>query len=163
MLMLLLKAGDETYAMEAGRVIEVVPMVETHPLPHAPGQVASHVAGVINYHGTVVPLIDLSLLMWGQACRRRMSTRIILVRYDSADGLSQVVGLRAERVTETVCVRKEDFIPGNASLAATPFVDGAIMHGGRIIACLRLDRLRLDRLLSESMRLSLSSDSTGDA
>ncbi len=153
-LMLLLKAGDETYAMEATRVIAVVPMVETRPLPHAP----SHVAGVINYHGTLVPLIDLSQWLWGQACRRRMSTRIILVRRDSADGVSQVHGLQAERVTETIRVQEEDFIPGDVSLAETPFVRGAIMHGGRIIAC-----LQLDRLLSESMRFSLSSDSTGDA
>lgn len=154
MLMLLLKAGDETYAMDAGRVIEVVPLVDIRPLPHAPG----HVAGVVNYHGAVVPLVDLSLLMWGQPCSRRMSTRIILVRRDVTDGASQVLGLLAERVTETIRVQKEDLIPGNVSLGETPYVGDVIMRGGRIVPC-----LRVDRLLSDSLRLSLSSDSSENA
>ena len=75
MLLLTFRAADNLYAIEVARVVEVVPRIDVRRLPHAPG----FLAGVFDYRGTVVPVIDLGILLGSESCRDRLSTRIILV------------------------------------------------------------------------------------
>ena len=77
MLFLVFQLGKDRYAIEAHQVIEVLPLVNVKQIPQAP----AGVAGVFDYHGTSVPLIDLAELALGKPSRRWMSTRIILVKY----------------------------------------------------------------------------------
>src|SRR4051812_13861061 len=93
MLLLLLKIGEDRYALPANRMIEVVPLVSLKKVPQAlPG-----VAGIFNYHGQPVPVIDLSELTIGTPSEPRVSTRIILVNYPDAAGQKQILGLMAEQ------------------------------------------------------------------
>ena len=62
MLFLLFQMGEDRYAIEATQVLEVLPLVNFKRIPGAP----SSMAGVFNYHGTPVPLIDLSELALGR-------------------------------------------------------------------------------------------------
>lgn len=98
MLMLLFHAGDNVYALDSSQVVEVIPMVVLRKIHHVP----DYVAGVFNYRGTIVPVIDLCHLIQGTACRTRFSTRIIMVNYTAKDGGHHRLGLMAERVTETL-------------------------------------------------------------
>ena len=75
MLILTFTAGGNRYAVEAARVIELVPRVELRCMPHAP----AFLAGLLDYRGTVVPVVDLGLLLGSSPCQDRLSTRIILV------------------------------------------------------------------------------------
>jgi len=108
MLMLLFHAGDNLYALDSSQVVEVIPMVVMRKIHHVP----DYVAGVFNYHGTIVPVIDLCHLIQGTACRARFSTRIIMVNYTAKDGGHRYLGLMAERVTETLS--RPDLDPKNA-------------------------------------------------
>ena len=81
MLLLTFRAADNLYAVDVARVVEVVPRVDLRRLPHAPG----FLAGVFDYRGTVVPVIDLGLLLGSEGCRNRLSTRIILVNSRPVD------------------------------------------------------------------------------
>lgn len=96
--MLLFHAGDNLYALDSSQVVEVIPMVVLRKIHHVP----DYVAGVFNYRGTIVPVIDLCHLIQGTACRSRFSTRIIMVNYTAKDGGHRRLGLMAERVTETL-------------------------------------------------------------
>ena len=98
MLMLLFHAGDNLYALDSSQVVEVIPMVVLRKIYHVP----EYVAGFFNYHGTIVPVIDLGNLIGGITCRPRFSTRIVMVNYTAKDGRQQRLGLMAERVTETL-------------------------------------------------------------
>ena len=98
MLMLLFHAGENLYALDTSQVVEVIPMVVLRKIHHVP----DYVAGVFNYRGTIVPVIDLCHLIQGTACRPRFSTRIIMVNYTAKDGGHRRLGLMAERVTETL-------------------------------------------------------------
>lgn len=98
MLMLLFYAGDNLYAIDSAHIIEVIPMVVPRKVDHVP----NYVAGVFNYRGNLVPIIDLSRLLHGTDCRPRFSTRVIMVHYPTNDGKDQQLGLMAERVTETL-------------------------------------------------------------
>ena len=75
MLLLTFRAAENLYAMDVARVVKVVPRINLRRLPHAPG----FLAGVFDYHGTVVPVVDLGILLGSESCRDRLSTRIILV------------------------------------------------------------------------------------
>ena len=58
MLFLLFQLGSDRYAIDALRVVEVLPCVQVKQIPHAP----AGIAGVINYRGAPVPVLDLCLL-----------------------------------------------------------------------------------------------------
>lgn len=98
MLLLLFEIVDGRYALPVDQIIEIVPMVKMKKIPRAP----DYVAGIINYRGTPMPVIDLCSLIEGRPCEQRFSTRIILVHYRLRDDRQCILGLLAERVTETV-------------------------------------------------------------
>ena len=77
MLLLLFKLENERYGLDASQVAEVLPLVDLKRIPQA----LPEVAGVLNYHGELVPVIDLCKLVPGKPASPRLSTRIILVTY----------------------------------------------------------------------------------
>lgn len=146
MLLLQFQAGKERYGFDVSRVIEVVPMVVFRPLPH----VDDSVAGVFNYRGTMVPVIDLTALLTGDASRPLFSTRIILVHYPGRDGEDHTLGLMAERVTETVYCAEEDFQTAGIS------VDGAPYLGDLLIRTVgTIQRVEVEQLLPPALKEAL--------
>ena len=81
MLLLTLQAAESLYAIDVARVVEVVPRINLRRLPHAP----VFLAGVFDYRGIIVPVIDLGTLPRSESCRSLLSTRIILVDSRPAD------------------------------------------------------------------------------
>jgi chemotaxis-related protein WspB len=98
MLMLLFYVGDDLYALDCRYVVEVVPRVILRKIPQAP----SYVAGLFNYRGKIVPVIDLCHLIQGKPSSGNLSTRIIMVSYTDTKNRQQSLGIMAERVTETL-------------------------------------------------------------
>ena len=146
MLLLTLAAGANRYAIDVARVVEVIPKVELRAVPHAP----VFVAGLLNYRGEVVPVLDLCLLLGIAASQDRLSTRIILVDdtpgshnhqnrgddivhdeigYSSSKQKPRpnLLGLVAERVNDLAYVLPEQIIPTPVVLPAAPYL-GAIVH-----------------------------------
>ena len=73
------------------------------------------VAGLLNYHGAPVPVIDLSQLTLGRPAARRLSTRIVLVRYPVAEHETRVLGLIVERALQTMEHEAADFVASGIS------------------------------------------------
>ena len=65
MLLLILEAGGMRYGVPASRIVELLPAPELRPLPGTP----AFVRGVFSYHGSIVPVIDLSALLTGRPAR----------------------------------------------------------------------------------------------
>ena len=63
MLFITFKLGEANYALEARQVIEVVPLVTLRACSGAP----AYIAGLANYRGTGVPIVDLGRLVGGSA------------------------------------------------------------------------------------------------
>ena len=106
MLFLVFQAGGNWYALDASQAVEILPLVCWNPLPGAP----AGVAGVFNYRGTPVPLIDLTERITQKASRAWMSTRIIVVSQGTELGNgTKLLGLLAEQVTETLRLSEDDF------------------------------------------------------
>ncbi|MBI5039960.1 MAG: purine-binding chemotaxis protein CheW [Gammaproteobacteria bacterium] len=146
MLYLLLRMGTERYALEARRIVEVVPLVTLKPLPHTP----ACVAGLFDYRGTWVPVIDLCQLANGQNCAAHLTTRIVLVNYPAGAVQTHILGLLAEQVTETVKFKDADFQCGGLQVPEAPYL-GQLVKAADITA----QHLEIEHLLPEALRQNL--------
>ena len=106
MLLLLFKIGQGHFAIAASQVRKVIPRVALTGIADAP----EYTAGLLNFRGAFVPVIDLCRLAAGKSAALRISSRIILVDYTLTDGRSAILGLLAEDVVETVR-SKEPLLP----------------------------------------------------
>lgn len=146
MLLLQFQAGKERYGLDVSRVIEIIPMVLFRPLPHADPSVA----GLFNYRGTMVPVIDLTSLLAGEASRPLFSTRVILVNYPGRDGEDHTLGLLAERVTETVSCTEEDFQAAGISIDEAPYIGDLLVLADGVI-----QRVVIEQLLPPALKDAL--------
>jgi chemotaxis-related protein WspB len=122
MLFLLFYLGDQRYALAAQEVVEIVPVVELKRLTQAP----SYIAGLCNYRGAPVPVIDLCRVVEKRSASRYMSTRVIMVRYKPGNDDERLLGLIAERATEMVTLDDKDFVDSG--------VAGEVGMSGRRVA-----------------------------
>lgn len=146
MLFLLLRMGTERYALDARRIVEVVPMVHLKPLPHA----EPYIAGLFDYRGTLVPVIDLCRLTTAHHCGKYLTTRIVLIEYPAPDGHSHILGLLAEQVTETIKIKDGDFQPAGIHVNQAPYLGDLIKVGEAMV-----QRLDIEYILPRELRDSL--------
>lgn len=138
MLMLLFYVGDDLYALDSSQVVEVIPRVILRKIHHAPG----YVAGLFNYRGAIVPVIDLCHLIQGNTSRSYLSTRIIMVNYLTKENTNRYFGLMAERVTETLKKPDSSLIDTRGQLEGEhPYLGEMIMDERGMIQHLRLEYL----------------------
>jgi chemotaxis-related protein WspB len=104
------------FALSAGQVIEVLPFLEIRALPQAP----PGVAGIFDFRGIPVPVVDLSLTALGRPARRHFSTRIVVVR--TADDTSRPLGLIAEKATSTIRRERSDFVDSGVTSTTAPYL-----------------------------------------
>jgi chemotaxis-related protein WspB len=146
MLFLLFQLGNDRYALEAGRVVEVVPYLALKKIPQAP----KGVAGLFNYRGRSVPAVDLCELTLGHPAGERLSTRIIIVNYSSVNGRTHLLGLIAEHATEMLRKNADDFVPAGVNIDAAPYLGPVLMDSRGAIQW-----IQEQRLLSENVRALL--------
>ncbi len=116
MLFLLFQLGADRYALDIRQIAEVLPVVQITPIPNLPAAVA----GVFNYRGVPLPVIDLSQLILRRPALNRYTTRLIIVHYPDASGAARLLGLVAERATETVRRDPADFVTAGGGGPAAP-------------------------------------------
>ena len=137
MLFLLFKLGPDRYALEASRVIEVLPLLDLRKIPGAP----RGVAGIFNYRGRPVPAVDLSELTLGQPASEHLSTRIIVINHPDDAGHQQLLGVIAEHATEIIRRERNDFVETGLQLGAPPYLGPVLMDGQGAIQWVREQRL----------------------
>jgi chemotaxis-related protein WspB len=150
-LFLQFQIGQEGYVLEATRIACVLPLLDIKSIPRTP----AGVVGVFNYRGKPVPVIDLSELALGVPAPRHLSTRLILVLFavdDGPDGhkRDRLLGLIAEKVTETIRRGPADFAPAGVTSAAAPYLGPVTSVGGRLLQWIDVPQL-LPREVSETL------------
>jgi chemotaxis-related protein WspB len=149
MLLLLFKVGGDRYALDARRVVEVIPLLQFNRIPRAP----RGVAGLFNYRGQPVPAVDLSELMLNRPAGERLSTRIIIVEFPDAQGVPRLVGVIAEQATDLVRREVAD-LPDRAEAAnSTPILGAVELDRDGVI-----QRIRAEKLIPENIREALFSE-----
>jgi chemotaxis-related protein WspB len=146
MLLLQFRMGEETYALDCREVVRVLPAARLKGLPMAP----PGVAGLLNFEGRPVPVLDLSELTLGRPAAEHLSTRIILAQLP---GQSRLLGLLAENATDTVRCADADFMAASISVPAARYLGPVAALGGRLV-----QRLELERLLTVETHAALAQE-----
>jgi len=127
MMILLFKINDGRYGLDVADVVELVPYVTLQKLPKS----QEYIAGLLNFRGRIVPVVDLSILLCDVPVKHLMSSRIILVKPVSSE--DRLVGLLAENVTETIKVSEDTFTDTGIQPETSAFVDKVIMRPDGVI------------------------------
>jgi len=148
MLFIVFRLGKERYAVDAAHVIEVIPRLPLRPPPGTP----DFVAGIFNFRGKVVPVLDLGILTLGIPCPAQLSTRIILIDYTLKSGVKRVLGLIAEAVTDTVEKKPTEFVEPGVTAVASRHLGKITLDEGEMIQRVLPEHLLppgIERLLFE--------------
>jgi chemotaxis-related protein WspB len=132
MLFLTFRIGDASYALDTAHICEILPLLRITHVPQAP----AGVAGLINYRGRPVPVVDLSELMLGVPARALISTRLILVRQGE-----HLLGLIAEQATETLRRDAESFTDSGIAGDTAPYLGAVTQDGDRLVRWFQVQKL----------------------
>ncbi len=128
MLVLIFQASNQSYALEVSCVEEVIPYVSLRPLPGAP----DGVIGLLNYRGTVIPVVDLSNWMGGSPARNRLSTRMAILRVVADEGYFHFA-LLVEGATETKPINSAAIHPLQVAEGKIPCLGGVFVTQSEMV------------------------------
>ncbi len=137
MLLLVFQAGGARYGLEAAGIIEVLLPAALRPFP----QMKREVAGLLNHRGRIVPVLDLTALITGFPTELRMSSRIVVIDFPGADGERHPLGLLAERATEAIQCREQDFQPPGIQTPEAPYSGDILLAGGETVQKVEIRKL----------------------
>ncbi len=132
------RLSEETFALDIGKVREVLDFSSATRVPRTP----DYVRGVINLRGSVVPVVDLKLKFGMNMTEQTVNTCVIIAEV-TVDNERTVLGMLADSVQEVL-----DLDPGNISPAPrigtklrTEFIKGMGKHNERFIIILDIDKV----------------------
>lgn len=128
----------EKFALEAGRVQEILDLVTVTEVPGGP----AFLSGLVNVRGKVVPLADLRLKFEMTPTPPTIDTRIVVINV-LLDGETTTVGLLADKVHEVTEMNAEvlEDTPRLGMRWRPEFIRCIGKHGGDFVAVLDIDRI----------------------
>ncbi len=127
---LLLGLGEATYAIEVGKIKEIVESPTVHFVPRAP----ACFVGAINVHGTVFPVLDLPVHLGYTGSAR--DHRIVVLAPEVC-----TLALTVSRVGRIVPCDPERFLPTLEQRAVDSFGRAQFERAGELVYVLDLPRL----------------------
>ena len=129
---------DETFALEAGLVREVLDVATETTVPGA----APFVSAVINFRGRVIPLVDLRLAFGLERSQTTIDSRVVVIEYPLG-GDPTLIGLRADKVHEVTTIAHKDTeaAPRVGLRWRADFVKRLAKRGGDVIVLPDLERI----------------------
>lgn len=130
--------GNETYGVDILRVQEIRGFSAVTKIPHAP----SHVLGVLNLRGSIVPIVDLRMRFSLERAEYNAVTVIIVLSVQSATGRRDF-GVVVDGVSDVVDVKKAEVRPAPelGSASATEYILGLVPVAERMVVLLDIDCL----------------------
>jgi purine-binding chemotaxis protein CheW len=132
------KLADEIYALDIGKVREVLDLTAITRVPRTP----EFMRGVINLRGSVVPVVDLRLKFGMTASERTVNTCIIIAEV-TVDNDTTVLGCLADSVQEVIELDGGSIAPPPkiGTKLKTEFIKGMGRRDDRFIMILDIDRV----------------------
>jgi chemotaxis-related protein WspB len=142
MLHLMFCIGPTRFVIDARRVSQVVARIPLRALPLS----EPYVAGLLDFRGTVLAVVDLATRLFGTACTSSLSTRIIIVRIKHEDR-EVPLGLIAEQVTELYRADAPMTDRTASEDSEHDYLGRIVRINGELAQC-----IDVDRVLPESVR-----------
>lgn len=132
-------AGQQSFCLELNRVREIRRWEPVTMLPHSP----SHVLGVVNLRGAVVPIVDLAQRLGFPQITPTQRNVIIISRYND-----QVVGFLVESVSEIFTINAAEVkeAPSLGGTAENPYIEGVISLNDDMVRVINIDALMTNNL-----------------
>ena len=130
--------SDEVFAVDIGRVKEVLEYTEMTRVPRTPASMC----GVINLRGSVVPVVDMRLKFGLPQSQRTVNTCIIIIEVSTEEGKT-VLGAMADSVKEVMNLEPDqvDPPPKIGAKLRTDFIRGMGKQGDHFIIILDTDKV----------------------
>jgi len=135
MKVLLFHIGRDRYGLPLAGIVRVLPLLELKQLPLTP----DYVAGLMDLHGTPVPVIDLSRLAGLPAAAAQFDTRIVIVDYRAPGGTTRALGLMATQVRGIADIAAEKL--EDSGVATAPFLGQVASDADGIVQLVELEHL----------------------
>ena len=129
--------GEELYGVDILRVQEIKGYTTVTKIPNTP----SHIKGVLNLRGTIVPIIELRTKFGMPTIEYTMFTVIVVVVVQE-----KVMGLIVDAVSDVLDIAKNDIQPPPKFGAKidVSFLNGIGKSGDKLVALLNMDQLLSD-------------------
>ncbi len=126
--------GDELYGVDILQVQEIKGYTAVTKIPNTP----SHIKGVLNLRGTIVPIIELRTKFGMPTIDYTAFTVIIVVVVRD-----KVMGLVVDSVSDVLNIDKKDIQPSPqfGAQVDVSFLNGIGKSGDKLVALLDMDRL----------------------
>jgi chemotaxis-related protein WspB len=145
--------NQDRYVLDSSQIERMLPLA---PLTTMPG-VPAWVAGIVEYEGGPVPVIDLAALALGRRSHERLSTRLALVYYphksDAGVALRRL-GILLEGATRTVSFDASAFSHAGIEAAEARYL-GPLARDAQGL----LQWVRIEHLLPEHVQAQLFTES----
>ncbi|MBF0585072.1 MAG: chemotaxis protein CheW [Magnetococcales bacterium] len=130
--------ADEVFAVDIGRVKEVLEYTTLTKVPRTPASMC----GVINLRGSVVPVMDMRLKFGMPQSDRTVNTCIIIIEV-TVDDSTTVLGAMADSVKEVMNLDPDqvDPPPKIGTKLRTDFIRGMGKQGDHFIIILDTDKV----------------------
>lgn len=135
-LMLLFSVGSSLFACDAEPILEIVPKVKLSEIPHTP----TYFCGLMNYGGHPVPVIDFCQLIAGRYAQNSLHSRIIIFTHPK-EGEPPLMGVIAEKVTETTLLSMDDFIQSGVNIEFHPYLGGVYSTEKETVQLVNIEKL----------------------
>ena len=132
------KLEDELFALDIGKVREVLDFTSITKVPRTP----DYMRGVINLRGSVVPVVDLRLKFGMMQAEKTVNTCVIIVEVELG-GEKVVMGAMADAVQEVLDLEPDQIEPPPriGTRLNTDFIKGMGKHNDQFIIILDIDRV----------------------
>jgi len=130
--------GDQSYGVDILRVQEIRGWTLVTRVPYTP----SHVLGVLNLRGSIIPVVDLRMLFALEKAEYSPITVIVVLSMVSGDQRRNF-GVVVDGVSDVVDVDPAQVraAPDLGSSAATDHIRGLLPVGERMVILLDIDKL----------------------
>ncbi len=136
MLLLVFRLGDDRFALDCGRIVEVLPLVGIKRALGAP----PGIRGTFRYRGRFVPAVDLSERLLGRPAEQRLGTRVVLTTI-AGESRPLLLGLIVENATETIRCDPAQIVPPAIASSELPWLGGMIVDADGSAQLIDVDRL----------------------
>lgn len=132
------KLEDELFALDIGKVREVLDFTTITKVPQTP----DYMRGVINLRGSVVPVVDLRLKFGMVMAEQTVNTCVIIVEVE-LEGERVVMGAMADAVQEVLDLEPDQIEPPPriGTKLNTDFIKGMGKHNDQFIIILDIDKV----------------------
>jgi chemotaxis-related protein WspB len=135
--MLLFYVGKEIFACDSEPIVEIVPKVKLKKIPHSP----DYFAGLLNLGGLPIPVIDFCQIIENRPSSNSMHTRIILFKDPKNDNPAPILGIIAEKVTESAERELSEFIESGLKNKNFPYMGGVQSERNQVTQFVSIDEL----------------------